>query len=123
MNTDPGHVVAQFVAAFKSRDAERLAPFLHPDVEFEAYGDTPIRGRDAVLATWAGIFGNFEQVEFSTVHTAVNGEVVIEEQIHGLGLPGRSLAPIRNMAIYRVHDGLIREWRDYTNPQFAATLL
>ena len=64
-----------------------------------------------------------QRVEFSTIHQAVNGDVVLEEQIHGLALPGRPLAPIKNVAVYRVVDGLITEWRDYTNPQFAQTLL
>ncbi|GGJ62945.1 nuclear transport factor 2 family protein [Streptomyces brasiliensis] len=123
MSTDPGQVVADFVAAFASKDVERLALFLHPDVEFEAYGESPIIGRDALLAMWAGVFANFEQVDFSTVHQAVNGEVVLEEQIHGLALPGRGLAPIKNVAVYRVSEGLITEWRDYTNPQYAQTLL
>lgn len=123
MNTDPGQVVNGFVAAFAAKDVERLAPFLDPDVRFEAYGDTPVVGRDALLALWGGVFGTFEEVDFSTLHQAVNGDVVLEEQIHGLALPGRALAPIRNVAVYRVRDGLITEWRDYTNPQHARTLL
>ena len=47
MTTQPGQVVADFVAAFAHRDTQQLAPFLHPDVEFEAYGDVPVHGRDA----------------------------------------------------------------------------
>ena len=72
---------------------------------------------------WAGVFASFEQVAFSTLLQAVDDNIVLEEQIHGLGLPGRDLAPIRNVAVYRVRDGLITEWRDYTNPQHAQTLL
>lgn len=123
MNTDPGQLVAGFVAAFKTKDTGRLAPFLHPEVEFENYGDQPSHGREALLAMWNSVFDTFERVEFSTLHQAVNKDLVIAEQIHGLGLPGRALAPIRNVAIYRVRDGLITEWRDYTNPQHAQTLL
>ncbi|GGJ71954.1 nuclear transport factor 2 family protein [Streptomyces brasiliensis] len=123
MNTDPGKVVSEFVDAFNSKDIERLALFLHPDVEFEAYGDTTLHGRDAVLALWSGVFGKFKRLEFSTLYQAVNGDVVLEEQIHGLALPGRNIAPIKNVAVYRVRDGLITEWRDYTNPQYAQTLL
>lgn len=123
MNTEPAAVVGQFVAAFERKDVERLALFLHPDVVFEAYGDQPIVGREAVLAMWQGVFSNFERVEFSTLHQAANDEYVLEEQIHGLALPGRDLAPIKNVAIYRVANGLITEWRDYTNPQYAQSLL
>ena len=123
MTTNPGQVVTEFVAAFASQDVSQLAPFLDPDVEFEAYGENPVLGRDALLAMWAGVFENFAEVDFSTLHQAVNGELVIEEQVHGLALPGRAMAPIKNVAVYRVRDGLITEWRDYSNPQYAQTLL
>jgi limonene-1,2-epoxide hydrolase len=33
---------------------------------------------------WAGVFSNFEVVRFGTVHQAVEGDVVIAEQIHHL---------------------------------------
>ncbi|WP_425955587.1 nuclear transport factor 2 family protein [Xylanimonas sp. McL0601] len=121
--TSPGQVVTGFVATFASKDPARLAPFLAPGVEFEAYGERPVVGRDAVLMTWGGVFANFERVEFSTLHQAVTGDVVLEEQVHGLALPGRHLAPIRNVAVYRVRDGQIVEWRDYTDSQHARTLL
>jgi len=75
------------------------------------------------LDVWKGVLANFEQVEFSTVHQAVNGDVVIAEQVHGLGLPGRKVAPVMNMAIYEIRDGLIVAWRDYTNPVYASQLV
>lgn len=54
---------------------------------------------------------------------AVNGDVVIAEQIHGLALTGRRLAPIKNMAVYRLRNGRIIEWRDYTNAEYARGLM
>jgi limonene-1,2-epoxide hydrolase len=84
---------------------------------FHAYGDNEIRGRDAVLNVWKGVFGSFGQIKFETVHQAVNGDIVIAEQVHGLGLPGRHLARVMNMAIYEIRDGKNAAWRDYTNPR------
>jgi limonene-1,2-epoxide hydrolase len=123
MSIDNDTLVRDFVEAFNAKDSDRLAPFLHPDVVFQAYGDSEVRGRDAVLQVWKGVFGSFEEVEFETVHQAVNGDVVIAEQIHGLGLPGRKVAPVMNMAIYEIRDGAIVAWRDYTNPVYASQLL
>jgi limonene-1,2-epoxide hydrolase len=65
----------------------------------------------------------FEHVEFETVHQAVNGDVVIAEEVHGLALPGGPLAPIMNMAVYEIRNGTIAAWRDYSNPDYARTLL
>ncbi|ASW53450.1 nuclear transport factor 2 family protein [Plantactinospora sp. KBS50] len=113
----------EFVEAFNTKDADRLAPYLHPDVVFHAYGDERVRGLDAVLDVWRGVFGTFAEIRFATVHQAVDGDVVIAEQVHGLGLPGRPVASVMNMAIYEIRDGRIAAWRDYTNPQYASTLV
>jgi limonene-1,2-epoxide hydrolase len=119
----PSDLVTGFVHAFAQRRVSLLEGYLHPDVVFEAYGDTPVKGRDAVLRLWGGVFGQFARVEFTTLHQAAEGDVVIAEQVYGLGLPGRALVPIRNVAVYRVQDGQIVEWRDYSNPEYASTLM
>lgn len=120
---DNGTVIREFLALFAQRDATKLAPYFDQNVVFENYGSPEIKGRDRVVSLWAGVFSNMEKVDFTTLHQAVNGDTVIEEQIHGLALPGRPLAPIKNMAIYRLRDGRIIEWRDYTNSEYARTLM
>ncbi len=82
-----------------------------------------MRGRDAVVQLWARVFANFQTVRFETLNQASNGDVVLAEQVHHLGLVGREAAPIRNMAVYEVHDGLITVWRDYTDSKHARLLL
>ncbi|MCI2421705.1 nuclear transport factor 2 family protein [Saccharopolyspora sp. K220] len=123
MSIDNDTLVREFVAAFNTRDTDHLADYLHPDVVFRNYGEDEVHGRDALLRVWKQVFANFEQVEFETVHQAVNGDVVIAEQIHGLALPGRPLAPVMNMAVYEIRDGKIAAWRDYTNVAYAAQLV
>ncbi|GAA4943277.1 limonene-1,2-epoxide hydrolase [Nonomuraea thailandensis] len=120
---DNDKIIKEFLDLFALKDATRLAPYFHPDIVFENYGSPEIKGRDAVVNLWAGVFSAMERVEFSTLHQAVDGDIVIAEQLHGLALPGRPLAPIRNMAIYRLQDGRIVEWRDYTNSEHARTLM
>lgn len=120
---DNDTLVRDFVNAFNGKDAQALAPFMADDIVFINYGDGPIKGRDAVVALWRGVFRNFSQVKFETVHQAVNGDVVIAEQIHGLALPGGKLALIMNMAVYEIRDGKIVAWRDYTSPVHASSLL
>jgi limonene-1,2-epoxide hydrolase len=123
METDYDTFIREFVEAFNTKDVERLSPYLHPDVVFHAYGDDEIHGREGVLQLWRGVFSNFEQIKFETVYQAVNGDVVIAEQVHGLALPGRPLAPVMNTAVYEMRDGKIAAWRDYTNPVYAGKLV
>jgi len=61
-------LVREFVEAFNTKDADRLVPYLHPQVVFHAYGDQEVRGRDAVVEVWRGVFGTFAEVQFATVH-------------------------------------------------------
>ncbi len=100
-----------------------MAPFFTDDIVFENYGDPELRGSQNLVNMWAGVFRNFSVVRFETVNQAVDGDVVIAEQIHGLGLPGKPLAAIKNLAVYEIRDGKIAAWRDYTNPTKAAELL
>ena len=48
---------------------------------------------------WADVFPDFGQVRFETLNQAVNGDLVIAEQVHGPALPGKPLAPVRNLAV------------------------
>ena len=123
MSTSNSELIGEFLALFQDRDADKLGPYLHADIVFVNYGDPELHGREAVLSAWRGVFANMERAEFTTLNQAVNGDTVMEEQIHGLALPGRALAPIKNMAIYRIQDDQIIEWRDYTNAEYARTLL
>ena len=61
------------------------------------------------------------RVRFETLNQAVNGDLVIAGQAHGLALPGKPLALVRNLAVYEIREGKIAAWRDYTNPQKPAS--
>ena len=116
-------LVREFVDAFEKKDAVLLGTYFTDDIVFESYGDPEIRGRAALVEMWAGVFRNFAGVRFETLHQAVDGDVVIAEQVHGLGLASKPLAPIRNLAVYEIRDGKIAAWRDYTNPEMGRRLL
>jgi hypothetical protein len=57
------------------------------------YGDDDVHGRDVIVRLWKGIFQSFEQVRFEVVHQALNGDVVIAEQIYGARVAGRATRP------------------------------
>jgi limonene-1,2-epoxide hydrolase len=116
-------LIRTFIDTFEKTDATLLTPFFADDIVFENYGDPELRGSQNLVNMWAGVFRNFSMVKFETVNQAVDGDVVIAEQIHGLALPGKPLAAIKNLAVYEIRDGKIAAWRDYTNPTKAAELL
>jgi limonene-1,2-epoxide hydrolase len=116
-------LIRRFVDEFSARNADALRPYFTEDVVFENYGDAPVRGVESVIQLWSGVFRAFSYVQFETLNQAVQGDVVIAEQVHGLRLSGGPMAPIRNMAVYEIRDGRISAWRDYTNPIHAQALL
>lgn len=87
------------------------------------YGDAEVRGKTAVMGLWGRVFTMFETVRFETLNQAIDGNIVLAEQIHHLSLAGREPAPIRNMAVYEMRDGLIGVWRDYSDSKYAKQLL
>ena len=116
-------LIREFIAAFEKKDAALLGGYFADDIVFENYGDPALHGRASLVDMWSNVFRNFASVKFETLNQAVSGDVVIAEQVHGLGLPGKPLAPIRNLAVYEIRDDKIAAWRDYTNPKQAGQLL
>ena len=115
-------VVREFCAAVSARDASALGSFFHPDAVFHDISEHPQRGRDAVLAGLASIFGRFENITFEIKYLATAGEVVLTERIDWLGTTGHT-APIPVMGAFEVHDGLIHQWRDYFDRASATALI
>ena len=94
MNTSYDDFIKDFLTCFEAKDADRLASFLHPDVVFLNYGDPEVRGKNAVRETWSRLFSNFGALRFETVHQAVNGNVVIAEQIHNIARTQEATRPL-----------------------------
>lgn len=84
--------------------------------------EQPQRGRQAVLAALASIFGRFEHITFEIKNLATVGEVVLTERIDRLGTTGHTV-PIPVMGAFEVHDGLIHHWRDYFDRTSATALI
>jgi limonene-1,2-epoxide hydrolase len=116
-------MIQRFISTFEKRDATLLRPFLQPDIVFRNYGQPEIKGREPLLAFWRGVFEHFEALRFETANQAVNGNIIIAEQIHYLTLPGKKPVPIMNMAIYKLQDGMISAWRDYSDSAYTRKLL
>ncbi|GBR00229.1 limonene-1,2-epoxide hydrolase catalytic domain [Komagataeibacter europaeus] len=121
--SDAGETVRQFVASFEKRDAELLKTFLDDAIVFSNHGDPEVRGKENVVQIWKRVFTAFAQVRFETIRQAVDGAIVLAEQIHHLALPGRESAAIPNMATYEVRNGRIVLWHDYSDGQSARETL
>ena len=114
MNDDnsPAGVVARFISAWPEGDAAALASFFTDDAVYHNIPMEPIVGKEAIGATFAAFIGMAERIEFETLHTAVDGPIVMTERIDRFISPAKTIAlPV--MGTFEVVDGKIRAWRDY----------
>lgn len=72
----------------------------------------PIKGREAILATFAEFMGMGGQVNVDITHMVAEGAIVMTERVdHFIGSKATISLPL--MGIIEVHDGAITAWRDY----------
>jgi limonene-1,2-epoxide hydrolase len=116
-------VVRQFCSLVSKRDIEVLRPLLHQEVVYHNIGMPASRGVDAALANIAGQWEMFsETYEFEIRSLAVDGNTVLTERIDSVGPPGVR-APVPVMGVFEIHDGRIKNWRDYTDFGLAAKMI
>lgn len=108
----PAETVGEFIAAWPGKDAARLASFFSEDAVYHNIPMEPIKGREAIEATFAGFMGMADQIRFDVVHLVAEGPVVMTERVdHFIG-PERTVSlPV--MGVFEVDDGAITAWRDY----------
>lgn len=112
MSTTPAEVVAEFIASWPGGDAAHLASFFAEDAVYHNIPMDPISGREAIEATFASFMVMAERIEFETLHTAVDGNLVMTERVDRFISPERTIVlPV--MGSFEVAGGKIRAWRDY----------
>jgi limonene-1,2-epoxide hydrolase len=112
VSATPAEVVAEFIAAWPGGDPAHLASFFTDDALYHNIPMDPITGREAIQATFASFMVMAERIEFETLHTAVDGDLVLTERIDRFISPARTITlPV--MGAFEVVDGRIRAWRDY----------
>ncbi len=111
--TDPGEVVAAFIAAVERKDIEAAAAMLADDVSYENVPIAPIVGRDAARATLEAFLGPAEEVDWPVRRQVVSGRHVFNERLDRFRLDGGWLElPVAG--VFEVDDtGSITLWRDY----------
>ncbi|WP_396289858.1 nuclear transport factor 2 family protein [Curtobacterium sp. KT1] len=104
-------LVRAFMSAFNTRSIDQIAPFLSADVAYQPRTCECVRGRDAVLAVFSGLFENITVFEFLPEVVAVSGTSVLAEQRVRVQFPGEATHELFGLATFTVGDGFVRSWR------------
>ncbi len=104
--------IEAFIAAWPGRDAARLGPLFTEDAVYQNMPLDAVRGREAIVATFAEFMEMGGAVDVDIIHMVADGPIVMTERVdYFVGDGGTISLPL--MGIIEVRDGAIAAWRDY----------
>jgi len=107
-------LVADFCAAWSTRDLKQILPFLADDCVYRMSETTPpVNGHAGVterLGTW---LETSQRIEFNIVDTFAKGPMVVNHRIDRFMSTTRPLT-WEGVGVFFLKDGKIKEWFDYT---------
>jgi limonene-1,2-epoxide hydrolase len=120
--------VQAFIAAFRkawpTEDATGLGSFFHEDATYHNGPLDPVKGRNAIVATFAQFMKMGGQVGVDIMHMVAEGEIVMTERVDHITRDDGTTMSLPMMGVIEVHDGLIAAWRDYFDlGQFTSHML
>jgi limonene-1,2-epoxide hydrolase len=107
-------VVADFCAAWSTRDLTKILPFLSDDCVYRMSETTPpVNGHAGVtdrLGTW---METSQRIEFNILDTFAKGPMVVNHRIDRFISTTRPLT-WEGVGVFFLKDGKIKEWFDYS---------
>jgi len=107
-NTD---IVNKFLAALHHKETDVALDLMTDDIFYHNIPMEPLSGKQAVGAFLAAE-SDLDVLDLVTLHSAENGNIVMNERVDSFGLNGRVLdLPV--MGVFELQNGKIKAWRDY----------
>lgn len=106
--------VADFCAAWSTRDLTKILPFLADDSVYRMTETTPpALGHAGVRERLGSWMETSQQIEFRILETYARGPMVVNHRIDRFVSTTRPLT-WEGVGVFFVKDGKIKEWSDYT---------
>ena len=107
-------IVADFCAAWSTRDMQKVLPFLAEDSVYRMSETTPpVTGHAGVRERLGSWLETSQQIEFRILDTFAKGPMVVNHRIDRFVSTTRPLT-WEGVGVFFVKDGKIKEWFDYT---------
>ena len=107
-------LVADFCAAWSTRDLAKILPFLADDSVYRMTETTPPAiGHAGVRERLGSWLETSQQIEFRILDTFARGPMVVNHRIDRFLSTTRPLT-WEGVGVFFVKDGKIKEWSDYT---------
>jgi ketosteroid isomerase-like protein len=118
MSQENVEIVRGAYAAATRNDLDAAGAYLHPEVEFHTYAESPsagvYRGREAVRKYNEDLFAQFESVSFEVEEVLDAGEwIVVVSTQHAVPKGGQQEISVRMTEVWTIRDGLLAERHSY----------
>jgi len=113
MSSDNMEIVAQFCAAWATRDVEQIVGFVTEDCFYHNIPIDPVTGKDAIRTYLKPGLDGAQEIEFRVMALAEAADgAVLTERLDRFRLNG-NWVELPVMGIFELKDGKIASWRDY----------
>ena len=124
MSQENVEIVRRGFEAYVRGDLDDAYSYLHPEIEFHTYADSPqagvYRGRDAVREYNDDLFGQFESLRVEAEEFVDAGDhVIVVSTQHAVPKGGRQEIDVRMAELWTVRDELIVERHSYSTKEQA----
>jgi limonene-1,2-epoxide hydrolase len=106
-------IIRQFSAAVTRMDADELIEYFTPDAVYLLMPmPPPLRGREEIYKSLAGMPARFRGVRIETISQITSGDLVVSEFIAHLRLDNQTMElPMADF--FELENGKIKAWREY----------
>ncbi len=124
MSEENVEIVRRAFEAYGRGDLDAAYSYLHPEVEFHTYADSPqagiYRGRDAVREYNGDLFAQFESLRIEVEEFVDAGDrVIVVSTQHAVPKGGRQEIDVQMVELWTVRDKLLAERHSYSTRELA----
>ena len=105
-------IVQEFVEAWSSLDADKLAEYFTEDGCYYNMPTQPVKGRDAVRGFIQNFLATWTETQWDILNMAEAGDVVFCERLDRTKTSSGNV-DLPCLGVFEMQDGKIKEWRDY----------
>lgn len=105
-------IIREFVAAWSSLDAPRLADYFTEDGTYYNMPAQPITGKDNIEKFIAGFTASWTETQWDIISMAADGDTVFCERLDRTKSTNGDV-DLPCLGVFEMRDGRIHVWRDY----------
>lgn len=112
MSHDNAGIVREFIEAWSTLDADRLASYFCADACYHNMPMEPVSGRDNIRDFIRGFLTTWTATAWEIVHLAATGEIVFAERVDRTQTTA-GCVDLPCVGVFVMEQGRIKVWRDY----------